>query len=553
MDREQFLQQLFPLIGGKDNTSLCEFQRDSLYVTLKDAGLAEEDAVQNLPGVVSAQLRRSRLTIRFKAPTKCEEAAVMAKTNANADYRALAKAIIENIGGKSNITFAAHCMTRLRLNLQDESKFDTDKVKAIPGVINVNKVGQQFQIIIGPGVEKVYDAFCAETGLTPEAAIDENPDTKPQKEPITVKKVFGAILDYLSVSMFSVAPVLMAGGLFRCITVIFGPNMLNLMAADSNLYVALTAVYNASFYFLPLFVGYTAAKKLGMTPILGMLVGAILIEPSLLALAGGENPAFSVYGVPCTLFDYSSTIMPALLSVWFVSLIEKFFKKALPQVLQTSFTPFLTFVVSLPFVLCFFAPIGNYLGNLICDAIMAFYNTFGLVALVLMCTFSLVLTISGMHVALGTLSAVQLLTTAYDPFFFVAGIASNFTIMGMCLASALKLKNKSARAEAAGYFVASSLGGVTEPGLYGLAMKYKTPFVGLFAGGAAAGLYAGLTSTACHMLPPASNFLSCLAMFGDTTASVINAVITCAIAFVISCVVTYFFGYPKKTLDQIEK
>ena len=94
------------------------------------------------------------------------------------------------------------------------------------------------------GVEKVYDAFCAETGLTPEAAIDENPDTKPQKEPITVKKVFSAILDYLSVSMFSVAPVLMAGGLFRCITVIFGPNMLNLMAADSNLYVALTAVYN---------------------------------------------------------------------------------------------------------------------------------------------------------------------------------------------------------------------------------------------------------------------------------------------------------------------
>lgn len=104
----------------------------------------------------------------------------------------------------------------------------------------------------------------------------------------------------------------------------------------------------------------------------------------------------------------------------------------------------------LPFVLCFFAPIGNYLGNLICDAIMAFYNTFGLVALVLMCTFSLVLTISGMHVALGTLSAVQLLTTAYDPFFFVAGITSNFTIMGMCLASALKLKNKSARAERRG-------------------------------------------------------------------------------------------------------
>lgn len=458
-----------------------------------------------------------------------------------ANYNQIANDVIDMIGGKENIEFAAHCMTRLRLTLKEESKVDEEGIKKIKGVLGLNKVGKQYQIIIGQTVDKVYKELCAEAGIGAETPVAENLDAP--KEKLTVKKVFGNILDYISASVFSVTPILMVAGLFRCITVICGSNMLNIIADESELAVLLNAVYNAGFYFLPIYVGYTSAKKIGMTPVLGMLVGGLLIEPSLLAIAASEAPAFHVYGIPTTLYDYTSTIMPVILSVWFVSYVEKFFKKYLPAVLRTSFAPFLTFVVSVPAVLLVLAPSGTIISNAICDGVFAFYDAFGIVALVLMCAFGILLTITGMHVALGTISAIAIITTQYDPFFFVAGILSNFTIMGMCLGSVLALKKKANKSEAMGYLIASSIGGVTEPGLYGLAMRYKKPFLGLFAGGAAAGLYAGLTNTYAHMFPPASNFLAAIAFFGDTRSSVVNAVITCVIGFAVSTVVTYLFGY----------
>ena len=456
-------------------------------------------------------------------------------------YNQIAQSVIEMAGGKENIEFAAHCMTRLRMTIKDESKVNEEGLKAIKGVIGLNKVGKQYQVVIGQTVDKVYEEFCKLADIKPEAAVDENLDAP--KEKLTIKGVFNAILDYVSASVFSVTPILMVAGLFRCITVVCGSNMLNILPDDSELATVLNAVYNAGFYFLPIYVGYTSAKKIGMTPVLGMLVGGILLEPTLMAIAGSENPLLHVYGIPTTLYNYSSTIMPVILSVWLVSYIEKFFNKYLPAVLRTSFAPFLTFIVAVPFVLCLLAPLGTILSNAICDGIFAFYDTFGIVALVLMCAFAILLTITGMHVALGTISAISIITTQYDPFFFVAGILSNFTIMGMCLGSALALKKKENKSEALGYLVASSIGGVTEPGLYGLAMRYKKPFLGLFIGGAVGGLYAGLTKTAVHMFPPASNFLAAIAFFGDTKASVVNAVITCTIGFVVSAVVTYLFGY----------
>ena len=133
MDREKFLAALLPLVGGRDNTSLCEFQDDALYITLKDAGLADETAVAKLPDVASVTLRRGRLTVTFGTPERKEEVPFMA--NKNTDYSALAKAILANVGGKENVANVAHCSTRLRLTLKNNSLANIDALEKIPGVL----------------------------------------------------------------------------------------------------------------------------------------------------------------------------------------------------------------------------------------------------------------------------------------------------------------------------------------------------------------------------------------------------------------------------------
>ena len=173
MDREKFLKKLFPLIGGKENTSLCEFQDDVLYVTLKDAGLAAENAVAKLPDVASATLRRGRLTVTFGEPERKEEVPFMA--NKNTDYRALAKEILANVGGKENVTNCFHCMTRLRFNLKDMDLANIDAIKKL-NVFGAQITGGQLQIIIGNYINEVYDAVCEEGGFTKHAAIDEKAD-----------------------------------------------------------------------------------------------------------------------------------------------------------------------------------------------------------------------------------------------------------------------------------------------------------------------------------------------------------------------------------------
>lgn len=451
----------------------------------------------------------------------------------------IASNVLNAIGGKENISFATHCMTRLRINLKDESKFDEKTVTGIEGVIGCNKVGSQYQVIIGQNVDKVYLEFCKLADITANNAIDECLDEPVEKKKMSLKGIGSWLLDYLSVSMFSITPLLMVSGLCRAICVIFGSDMLGLIADDGDFYLLMDAIYNAGFYFLPIFIGYTAVKKLKIPEYLGLLVGAILISPSIIELA---DKSFTVYGISTTIYNYSETIMPSLLSMILVYFVFNFIDKKLPDSLR-NFNSFLTLLVCLPFIFCLLAPSGNYLGNLICDAIMAFYNTFGIVALVLLCAFSVFLTMTGMHVALGTLSAMQVVSTAYDPFFFVSGVISNFTMMGMCFASWLKIKDKKEKSNVFGYFVSSCIGGVSEPGLYGIAMKYKKPFYGIIIGGAAGGLVAGLTSSAIRMIPPASNVLSVVAFFGDGSASVYYGILTVVVAFIVSALVTYFFGW----------
>jgi PTS system beta-glucosides-specific IIC component len=243
-----------------------------------------------------------------------------------ADNKEIATNVLKAVGGKSNVTNVTHCMTRLRLNLKDDSVPKDDEVKAIAGVLGVVRSGGQYQVVIGQNVPKVYAEVCKIGGFQTKEAIDENLDAPKEKEKLTFKKVGNNILNYMAGSLTPLIPIIMAAGLFKTVLAIFGPDLLGVFSAESDMYILLDFLYDAGFYFLPIFIGYHAAKKLNASPVLGMYMGAILIAPDFIELAN-SGATFTVYGIPCSLNDYSQSVLPIVLSVWILSYVEKFFKK----------------------------------------------------------------------------------------------------------------------------------------------------------------------------------------------------------------------------------
>lgn len=460
------------------------------------------------------------------------------------DNKQIALDVLEAVGGKENITSAAHCMTRLRLVLKDESIPQDEAVKGIKGVIGVVRSGGQYQVIIGQNVPKVYKEVCAVTGLATQEAPAEAADAP--KEKLTPKKIGSNIMAYLAGTMTPMIPVLLAAGMFKTLLAVLGPDFLGVIAAESNAYILLDFLYDAGFYFLPILLGYNAAKKLGANPMLGAYMGCILIAPDLVALAGAQTP-FSVFGIPTVLNDYSQSVLPIILSVAVLAQVEKFFKKVVPDILSTIFVPFLTMLVMAPVSLCVLAPAGSILGQYISTGLVAFGDVGGFIAVALVAGLWEFLVMTGMHMVIIMFILNNLFTVGYMEGVGLAGTFATFAVFGVALGAFLRLKNREMKSMSLGFFISGFLGGVTEPTLYGLCFNYKRTFLTMFAGGFLGGAYAGLTHVRSYMLG-ATNILMVLGFPAGGTANLINGCIASAIALISAAVLTYLFGFSKEEL-----
>ena len=460
------------------------------------------------------------------------------------DNKKIAQEVLEAVGGKDNVISATHCMTRLRLNLKDMGLPNEEAVKNITGVVGVVQAGGQFQVIIGQNVPKVYAEFCSLTGLAAQNAINENLDGP--KEKLTPKTVGSNILNYLSGSMAALIPAMIGVAMFKTVQVVVGPDMLGLVSADSSFYLLCTIIYNSYFYFLPVFLGYSAAKKIGCSQLLGMLCGSMLLVPEFTALIGTDFN-FTVYGIPAPVANYGQTIVPVLLAVFLVNYIEKFFKKVIPDVLSTIFVPFLSLLVIVPINFCLLAPLGSRLGNIIGNGLLSFGNMGGFLAVAVVAALWEFLVMTGMHGVLIMFAIGGIFTNGVDNFVLVAGSVATWAAYGMALGAFLRLKNKDEKALSLGYFVSGFLGGVTEPVLYGTGMRYKRPFIALIIGGFVGGLYAGITHVGCYLLG-ATNFLGVLGFVAGGTANMINGIIASVGAMLITAALTYLIGFTKEDL-----
>ena len=465
-------------------------------------------------------------------------------------FKSIAEEVLKAVGGASNVSNVTHCMTRLRFNLKDKSIPDKDKVQNISGVIGVIEAGGQFQVIIGQTVDKVYEAVCELGNFKIEKNIEEikGNETKPKG----IVGIGNAILNNLAGCLTPLIPLLMAASIFKLLAAVLGPSMLNLIAEGNDLYTLFTFVGDAGFYFLPVVVGYTAAKKFGVTPMIGMFMGGILIHPTFVEMAT-EGTKFTVYGIPTSVQNYSSSILPIILTVWVMSYIERFFKKYTPATLRTIFAPALTMLVILPISLCVLSPAGAFLGNYICTALLSLSEVggvFGILAIAIIGAIYEFLVMSGMHLVLISTLILVFSTNGFEGVVTPAACAASIAVAGMTLGVALRMRNKEERSLSIGYLVASIIGGVTEPALYGIGMKYKRPFIGMMIGGFAGGLYAGIVGLKAYAMVPVASFLCVFSFAGGPTSDLINGVITGVISFVVAAVATYFIGYEKKKVKD---
>lgn len=460
----------------------------------------------------------------------------------------MARQIIQDIGGSDNVVSVTHCMTRLRFNLKDMSIPQDETIKQIAGVLGVARSGGQYQIIIGQTVNEVYDAVVAAGNLNQSAPVNEQITEDLRTKKWTWKNVGNTILNKIAGSLTPLIPMLIAASMFKMLVAVLGPTMLNVISVKSDLYQLFSIVGDAGFYFFPVAIGYTAAKQFAASPILGIFLGAIMLDPGLVKIVAAGKP-FTVYGIPMHLTNYGSTVVPILLSVWIMSYIERFFNQRIPASLRTIFAPTLTIAVMLPLSLCVLGPLGGFLGEYVSKAIISFGQLGGIAAIIgvgLIGALWEILVMTGMHLVLISAMITIVAQTGHDNFIMLGSIAASMAVAGMSLGASLRIKDKQEKSLAFSYFIANFIGGVTEPGLYGLAIKYRRPFWGMMIGGFAGGIYAAITHVSAYVVVPVANFMCLSGYVGGSTANLINGVISGAIALIVAAIATYMIGVEPK-------
>ena len=459
------------------------------------------------------------------------------------NYDALAKQVLELVGGRDNVASAMHCYTRLRINCKDTSIVDLDAIKQLD-VLGAQFTGEQLQVIIGNEVKEVYEAFIEQSGLQKEAMIDEKLDDVPAKKKWTIKGMLSGIVDAIVACVIPLIPILIGSGVLQATVLII--QQFGWLPADSPTLVTINFVANAAFYFLPVFVGFFAAKKFGANVALGAMLGAALIHPTFVSMVTAGD-AGSVFGLPIYSASYSSTIVPIILAVWVMSYVEKFISRYSPKAIRTILEPSLTLIIMIPLTFCLLAPLGAMLSDGFASLLTWFYGIFGPLAVAAFAAIVPWVVMVGIHIGTTAISVATIAQTGIDAFMMPGFFISNFAQGAACLAVGIKAKTTELRSFAYSCAFSNVVPGISEPGMYGITLRYKTPMAGAMIGAAAGGLYFGLTGTgSLQFLPP--NIFAFVGYMGEGAfaGNLMNAIIGVVIAMVVAFIATMFLYKPEK-------
>ena len=470
------------------------------------------------------------------------------------NYDALAKTIIKDVGGKDNVISVVHCTTRLRFKLKDEKKANDDALKDTDGVVTVVKAGGQYQVVIGNEVADVYEAVLKEGGFSGggQVADDDLDDSN--------MSLMDKAIDLISGIFTPILGPMAAAGMIKGLTAMCAS--FGWLAKTSGTYEVLYAIGDGFFYFLPLILAITSAKKFKVDRFTAITIGAAMCYPAMVAMNSSKKVLFDLFngtflhsqvhatflGIPIISMNYTSTVIPIILAVWFASVVEKWCKEWIPTVVKTFLVPFVTLLIVVPLTFLIIGPLATWIGNALAAITSAVYNFSPVLAGILLGGFWQVFVIFGVHWGFVAVMMSNIAALGYDPILGLS-LGASFAQIGVVLAILLQTKDQKLKGIALPAFL-SGIFGVTEPAIYGVTLPRKKPFVlSCIAAGIGGGLI-GFFGTKMYMMGGMGVFVIPAAIGPKTGVdmSVYGLMIAMAVSFVLGFILQMALG--KKSVDQ---
>ncbi len=456
------------------------------------------------------------------------------------DYNRIAHDIIKNVGGKENVKNVTHCFTRLRFVLNDESKARKEVIEHLEGVISVVVAGGQFQVVCGAKVTKIYD----------EAVKILGEQTATTKEKLSLNLVLQKISEIFT----PLVPAIAASGLIKGL--LSAASRLPMLEAftTSSTYTILNTASNIIFYFMPIFLAYTAAKALKCSTVMAMVLGAFLCHPAIDMLVQDVANPSTIFGLPVIkqaftigestkIFSYTESVIPILLAVIVLSILEKWLKKTIPEILQIILVPGISLIVMVPITLVVVGPVGIYVGYVIQWLYQALYSFSPLLGGTIVGGLWGVCVIFGAHRALLPIGLNDVAISGTNTLMCFAG-AANFSQAGAALGVALKSKNVETKQVAGAATLSAFIVGVTEPAIYGCNLRLKKPMVCSVVAGAIGGAIMGI-GNAVNTGFANNGVLTIMSYYGEGTslAQFAAYLIGICVAFFGAAILTYIVGF----------
>lgn len=470
------------------------------------------------------------------------------------DFKELAAIIIENIGGKGNVKSVVHCATRLRFTLHNDASAKTDVLTKTKGILSVVNAGGQYQIVIGPDVPQLYEEVLSQGGFDAAAPVDD-----PNAEKEDNRSKLSRLLESIAGIFQPIIPAITGAGLLKALMALFA--WLGWLKSGTQTYTILNAMADAAFYFMPILLAASCARKFKCNQGNALALAGVLVYPSFVSLLGGKEAVTFLEFLPVTKAVYASSVIPIILGVWFMSIVEHYMQKISPKAIKFFSVPLVSLIVGATVTITLLGPIGSWVSGLINSLFTWMNASIPWLVPTIVGIFSPLLVMTGTHYGLIPIGTNNLATVKWDSV-VIGMLPSNVAQGAAGLAVALRSKNPDTKQQASSAGLTAVLG-ITEPVLYGVNMRFTFPLYAAMIGGGLGGLYLGLTRVARFAggspgllvlpayIPPAD-----VAHLGYTMTNFLNAVVGgVVIAFIgswVSCNIMYDIWKKKGKLSPEE-